>query len=359
MSHQGDSAKNFADIYYTASGLRAESWPLPLKRHIVAEWKSGLLNALHIFSQARIKILAPWKYVSLLLPGWMEWPRRTLGRCEVLTLLTASGRPDQSLRLAPMLGSGPTAETKPLYPMHAGGLWSHCHRTSLILRKEACDGCKQLETLAEIRTTLCRRHSLRLGLLGSLQCKWQQFLLWSCTPRAFDWTGHDCVSRANVLFLSFSLFWSPEQIMCISPVPVKTCMSHFRSKNMDGHSARIAEHGNWPTKLWTSCTQGICNKCLLEVLTQGMSSSDESENSTSHSTASTAPRVFASTYEKAAIPRQPPLWNNAVAPPAFNASLAQLPLKRMRSPLRGSFKFQMHCRCLQVSKAFCIRHMRE
>ena len=36
-------------------------------------------NALHIFSQARIKILAPWKYVPLLLPGWMEWPRHALG----------------------------------------------------------------------------------------------------------------------------------------------------------------------------------------------------------------------------------------------------------------------------------------
>ncbi len=48
----------------------------------------------------------------------------TLGKSEVLALLTASGRPDQSHRLAPMLWSGPTAETKPQYPMLAGGLWS-------------------------------------------------------------------------------------------------------------------------------------------------------------------------------------------------------------------------------------------
>ena len=98
-------AKNFADIFYTASGSRAESQLHPTKRIITAKWTSGPQNALHIFSQARIKIHASWKYVPLLLPRWMEWPRRTLGKCEVLTLLTASGRSDQSHRLAPMLWS--------------------------------------------------------------------------------------------------------------------------------------------------------------------------------------------------------------------------------------------------------------
>ena len=52
-------AKNFADTYYTASGLRAESQLQPTKRIIGAEWTSGPQNALHIFSQARIEIHAP------------------------------------------------------------------------------------------------------------------------------------------------------------------------------------------------------------------------------------------------------------------------------------------------------------
>ena len=53
------------------------------------------------------------KYVPLLLPGWMEWPRRALGKCEVLTLLTASGRSDQSHRLAPCQHHSILMPTKP------------------------------------------------------------------------------------------------------------------------------------------------------------------------------------------------------------------------------------------------------
>ena len=52
-------ARNIADIFYTASGLRAEPQLHPTKCNIEAEWMSGSQNALHIFSQARIKILAP------------------------------------------------------------------------------------------------------------------------------------------------------------------------------------------------------------------------------------------------------------------------------------------------------------
>ena len=42
------------------------------------------------------------KHVPLLLPRRMECPRRALGKGEVLALLTASGRSDQSHRLAPV-----------------------------------------------------------------------------------------------------------------------------------------------------------------------------------------------------------------------------------------------------------------
>ena len=41
------------------------------------------------------------KYVPLLLPGWMECTASCVGQCEVLTLLTASGRSDESHRPAP------------------------------------------------------------------------------------------------------------------------------------------------------------------------------------------------------------------------------------------------------------------
>ena len=40
-------------------------------------------------------------FLSFFLDGWSV-PRRALGKCEVLTLLTASGRSDQSHRLAPV-----------------------------------------------------------------------------------------------------------------------------------------------------------------------------------------------------------------------------------------------------------------
>ena len=53
--------------------------------------------------------------------------------------------------------------------------------------------------------------------------------------------------------------------------------------------------------------QGTGTNARGRTATQGKSPSDESENSTSHSAASKAPRAFASTYEKAATPRQPPL----------------------------------------------------
>ena len=98
----------------------------------------------------------------------------------------------------------------------------------------------------------------------------------------------------------------------------------FRSKNARGWSPSTAEVelslvGRHPLSSTvrqqqlsnqTASTlhkQGIGTNARGRTATQGISPSDESENSTSHSAASKAPRAFASTYEKAATPRQPPL----------------------------------------------------
>ena len=48
----------------------------------------------------------------------------------------------------------------------------------------------------------------------------------------------------------------------------------------------------------------------------------ESVNSTSHSAACIAPLAWAEAYPKAATPLQPPLKNNAGAPPCISASSA-------------------------------------
>ena len=57
------------------------------------------------FPKQELKFTHPENmFLSFFLDGWSV-PRRALGKCEVLTLLTASGRSDQSHRLAPMLRS--------------------------------------------------------------------------------------------------------------------------------------------------------------------------------------------------------------------------------------------------------------
>ena len=98
--------------------------------------------------------------------------------------------------------------------------------------------------------------------------------------------------------------------MCIPPVPdqdLHVTLSEARIRE-DGHEARIVR-----SEQLTNQTVNIPQHTEFGTntrgrsATQGISPSDESENSTSHSAASTAPRAFASTYEKAATPRQPPL----------------------------------------------------
>ena len=72
------------------------------------------------------------KYVPLLLPRWMEWPRRTLGRCEVLTLLTASGRSDQSHRLAPVSVTPYTCHHNQREGWEGKGKTTHSRKGALI-----------------------------------------------------------------------------------------------------------------------------------------------------------------------------------------------------------------------------------
>ena len=55
------------------------------------------------FPKQELKFSPPENmFLSFYLDGWSV-PRRALGKCEVLTLPTASGRSDQSHRLAPMV----------------------------------------------------------------------------------------------------------------------------------------------------------------------------------------------------------------------------------------------------------------
>ena len=124
------------------------------------------------------------------------------------------------------------------------------------------------------------------------------------------------MSCVNVLFSFFSFlffffsFSFPEQTMCIPPVPdqdLHVTLSEARIRE-DGHQARIVRSQqltNQPVNIPQHKEFGTNTRG--RSTTQGISPSDESENSTSHSAASTAPRAFASTYEKAATPRQPPL----------------------------------------------------
>ena len=98
--------------------------------------------------------------------------------------------------------------------------------------------------------------------------------------------------------------------MYIPPVPdqdLHVTLSEARIREV-GHEARIVRSQqltNQPANIPQHTELG--QNTRGRSATQGISPSDESENSTSHSAASTAPRAFASTYEKAATPRQPPL----------------------------------------------------
>ena len=66
------------------------------------------------FPKQELKFTHPENmFRSFFLDGWSDRAVRW-ENARFLTLLTASGRPDQSHRLAPMLGSGPTAKTKNL-----------------------------------------------------------------------------------------------------------------------------------------------------------------------------------------------------------------------------------------------------
>ena len=234
--------RNIADIFYTASGLRAEPQLHLTKRNIEAEWMSGSQNALHIFSQARIKILAPWKYVPLLLARWMEWPRRTLGKSEVLALLTASGRSDQSHRLAPMLWSGPTAETKPLYPMLAGGLWTHSHRTNLILRKwgvwwlkAACLSCLHLNSIVSM--------TLHLACLEA-----------SCASNNNSWCSPSCSREVSCVVRAVDTIDGQLFIDLISKV-----------EGEDGLRASIHQILHWSTTLSTKWNREVEHQAMPQI----------------------------------------------------------------------------------------------
>ena len=98
--------------------------------------------------------------------------------------------------------------------------------------------------------------------------------------------------------------------MCIPPVAdqdLHVTLSEARIPE-DGHQARIVRSQQLTNQTVNIPQHTELGQILVErSATQGISPSDESENSTSHSAASTAPRAFASTYEKAATPRHPPL----------------------------------------------------
>ena len=149
--------------------------------------------------------------------------------------------------------------------------------------------------------------SIVVGLLRSPQCKRQQFCCEALHHGNFDSTGHDVLCECALLF-SFSSF--PEQTMCIPPVAdqdLHVTLSEARIRE-DGHQARIVRSQQLTNQTVNIPQHTELGQILVErSATQGISPSDESENSTSHSAASTAPRAFASTYEKAATPRHPPL----------------------------------------------------
>ena len=116
------------------------------------------------------------KYVPLLLPRWMEWPRRRWVEARFWRWLTASGRPDQSHRLAPMLWSGPTAETKPLYPMLAGGLWSWHNPNGCIWSEEMRCVMAESSRLLFFFSPVLEQHCVNdtsFGLFWSRQCEQQ------------------------------------------------------------------------------------------------------------------------------------------------------------------------------------------
>ena len=151
----------------------------------------------------------------------------------------------------------------------------------------------------------CRRHPLRFGFARKPSVQNDNN---SCCEAAHHWnfdsTGHDVLCECALLLF----FFGANHVHSTSSRPRPACHT-LRSKNTRGWSPNkncqitatdqpnfyIPQHKEFGTN-----TRG-------RSATQGISPSDESENSTSHSAASTAPRAFASTYEKAATPRQPPL----------------------------------------------------
>ena len=95
--------------------------------------------------------------------------------------------------------------------------------------------------------------------------------------------------------------------MFIPPVPDQDLHVTLSEARMweDGHKARQQQ-------LTTQTVSILQHKELGQMHVGGLRfkvypHQTNLKNSTSHSAASTAPRAFASTYEKAATPRQPPL----------------------------------------------------
>ena len=239
-------------------------------------------------------------FLSFCLDGWSV-PRRALGKYEVLTLPTASGRSDQSHRLAPMVWSDVPRKQN---------LCTQCSREdcepTLIGRtwfwgKEACDGWKQPAFPAYIWATSCQWHFCLWDVSESQECKREQFLLSSLTPQELrldrSWCSVWMCSSFDIGANHVHSTRSRSRLACDS----------LRSKNARGWSqSKTNSHGQ--PKLLAFCNTRNWDKCTWEDCdSRYIPHQMNLRNLQGNSAASTALRAFYSTYEKAATPRESPL----------------------------------------------------